>query len=250
MLQVILSLFLLNGYNTASGSELVKFATARYRSSYRTAAQDARRTLDPKLVPMSGTTTKTFVPKGWKSQDEQAGDLNGDGLPDAVLQLIEDKPARDAKDEFQERQRALLILFKTADGKYARAAVANKLLMCASCGGMLGGSAGDAPGADVKIEKGVLIVSQLSGSRESTDLLQRFRYDARSQKFLLIGQDITSADRLVGNSEVISTNFLTGKQVIERRKYNQKTDKEVVLSKQIKVVAKARKTIEQVDFEQ
>ena len=73
---------------------------------------------------------------------------------------------------------------------------------------------------------------------------------ARSQKFLLIGQDITSADRLVGNSEVISTNFLTGKQVIERRKYNQKTDKEVVLSKQIKIVAKARKTIEQVDFEQ
>lgn len=226
MLQLILSLFLLPA-----------------------ATQEARRPLDAKLVPMNGATTKAFIPKGWKAQDEQAGDLNGDGLPDAVLQLIEDKPARDAKDEFQERQRAMLILFKTADGKYARAAVASKLLMCASCGGMLGGD-GSNPGADVKIEKGVLLVSQLYGARESTDLLQRFRYDAATQKFILIGQDITGVDRLTGNSETVSTNFLTGKQVIERRKINAKTEKEVVVSKQTKVVPKTRKTIEQVDFEQ
>ncbi len=211
--------------------------------------QDTRHLLDAKLVPMGGATTKAFVPQGWKSQDEQTGDLNGDGLPDAVLQLIEDKPEQDAKGAFQERSRAFLILFKTADGKFSRAAVANKLLMCAGCGGMLGGT-GETPAADVKIEKGVLIVSQLSGSRESTDLLQRFRYDVPSQKFLLIGRDITSTDRLVGNSEIVSTNFLTGKQVIERRKYNQKTDKEIVLSKQTKIVPKARKTIEQVDFGQ
>jgi hypothetical protein len=212
--------------------------------------QETRALLDAKLVPMSGATTKAFIPKGWKSQDEQAGDLNGDGLPDAVLQLIEDKPMRDEKDEFQERHRALLILFKTADGKYTRAAVASKLLMCASCGGMLGGSAGDAPGADVKIEKGVLIVSQLYGAREATDLLQRFRYEAATQKFLLIGQDITTVDRLTGASEAVSTNFLTGKQITERRKINAKTEKEIVLSKRTKTVAKARQTIEQVDFEQ
>jgi len=211
--------------------------------------QEPRHLLDAKLVPMSGATTNAFVPKGWKSQDEQAGDLNGDGLPDAVLQLIEDKPMRDAKDEFQERQRAMLILFKTADGKYARGAVASKLLMCASCGGMLGGD-GEHPAADVKIEKGVLIVSQLYGARESTDLLQRFRYDTASHTFLLIGQDITGVDRLTGASETVSTNFLTGKQITERRKINAKTEKEVVLSKQTKVVPKARKTIEQVDFEQ
>lgn len=227
MLQMILSLFLLLAV-----------------------MQDTRHLLDAKLVPMNGATTKAFVPKGWKAQDEQTGDLNGDGLPDAVLQLIEDKPARDAKDEFQERQRAMLILFKTTDGKYTRAAVASKLLMCASCGGMLGGSAGDSPGADVQIQKGVLIVSQLSGSRQSTDLLQRFRFDAPSQKFLLIGQDITGRDRLTGESETVSTNFLTGKQITERRKINAKTEKEVVLSKRIKVVPKTRKSIEQVDFEQ
>ena len=106
--------------------------------------QEPRNLLDAKLVPMSGATSAAFVPKGWKSQDEQTGDLNGDGLPDAVLQLIEDKPARDAKDEYHERQRAMLILFKTTDGKYKRAAVASKLLMCASCGGMLGGAGGEA----------------------------------------------------------------------------------------------------------
>lgn len=227
MLQLILSLFLLPAV-----------------------MQDARHLLDAKLVPMKGATTKAFIPKGWKAQDEQTGDLNGDGLPDAVLQLIEDKPVRDARDEFQERQRAMLILFKTAEGKYTRAAVAAKLLMCASCGGMLGGSAGDSPGADVQIQKGVLIVSQLSGSRESTDLVQRFRYDAQSQKFLLIGQDITSRDRLTGESETVSTNFLTGRRITERRKINVKTEKEILVSKQTKVVAKSRKTIEQVDYEQ
>lgn len=247
MLQLILSLALLN--STASGSELVERSPSRYRSSYRTELQEARRILDPKLVPLSGATTKAFVPPGWKSQDEQAGDLNGDGLPDAVLQLIEDKSEQDAKGEFQMRYRALLILFKTADGKYTRAAVAGKLLMCGGCGGMLGGT-GETPAADVRIEKGVLIVSQLYGARESTDWLQRFRYDAPAKKFWLIGQDITSADRLEGNSEVISTNFLTGKQVTERRKYNQKTEKEVLLSKKTKVVAKTKRTIEQVDFEQ
>lgn len=210
-------------------------------------AQEKARVIDPKSVPVSGASTKAFVPRGWVLQDEQTGDLNGDGLPDAVLQLIEDLPKK-SPDEFQTRYRALLILFKTADGKYTRAAVAGSLLMCGGCGGMLGGM-GDSPAADVTIEKGVLLVSQLSGSRESTDHLHRFRYHAATKQFLLIGEDITNADRLGGTSEVISTNYLTGKQVIERRKYNEKTDKEVLLSKKVKVVAKKQQPIEQVEYE-
>ena len=256
MLQLILSLFLLltwgaGWYCTASRSDLVRLPPSRYGLPYGTASppQTTPHLLDPKLVPMNGATTKVFIPTGWKAQDEQTGDLNGDGAPDAVLQLIEDKPERDAKDEFQERSRALLLLFKTADGKFSRAAVATKLLMCAGCGGMLGGT-GENPAADVKIEKGVLIVSQLSGARDMVDRLQRFRYDPQAKQFFLIGQDITNRDRAVGNSEVTSTNFLTGKQITERWKYNQKTDKEVLVSKQTKVVAKARKAIEQVDYEQ
>ncbi|MBS1811702.1 MAG: hypothetical protein JST84_26310 [Acidobacteria bacterium] len=209
--------------------------------------QGTRKDIDPKMIPQSGATTKEFIPKGWKLQDEQAGDLNGDGLPDAVLQLIQDLP--NPKDEFLERSRALLVLFKTSDGKYMRAAVAAKVLMCAGCGGMLGGT-GDSPAADVKIEKGVLIVSQLSGAREATDLLQRFRYNPQTKQFLLIGQDINSYDRLVGNSEVVSTNFLTGKQITERRKLDKKGEKELLISKTSKTVPKLAKTIEQVDYEQ
>lgn len=209
--------------------------------------QEAPRVIDPKTVPLSGATTKAFVPKGWVLQDEQTGDLNGDALPDAVLQLIEDLPKK-SDDDFRTRYRALLILFKTADGKYTRAAVAGTLLMCGGCGGMLGGT-GDSAAADVKIEKGVLLISQLAGSRESTDHLQRFRYHAATKQFLLIGEDITNADRLGGTSEVISTNYLTGKQVIERHKYNEKTDKDVLLSKKIKVVARKQKPIEQVAYD-
>lgn len=196
---------------------------------------------------MRGATTKAFVPKGWTSQNEQTGDLNGDGLPDAVLHLIEDKQNEEGEFEFQER--ALLILFKTTDGKYSRAAVAGKLLQCAGCGGTLG-AIGEKAAADVKIEKGVLIVSQFSGSRESTDLLQRFRYDAPAQKFLLIGEDVKNYDRVTGASNTVSTNFLTGKQIIEKKTYNEKTEKEVTLSRKVKVVAKTSKTIEQADYEQ
>ena len=210
-------------------------------------AQEKARVIDPKTVPLSGATTKAFVPKGWVSQDEQTGDLNGDGLPDAVLQLIEDLPKK-SDDDFRTRYRALLILFKIADGKYTRAAVAGSLLMCGGCGGMLGGT-GDSAAADVKIEKGVLLVSQLAGSRESTDHLQRFRFNAATKQFLLIGEDVANVDRATGASEVISTNYLTGKQVIERRKYNEKTDKDVLLSKKIKVVARKQKPIEQVEYE-
>ncbi len=208
---------------------------------------ETQRVIDPKIVPLSGASTKAFVPKGWKLQDEQQGDLNGDAIPDAVLQLIEDLPKK-GDDEFQTRYRALLILFKTAEGKYTRAAVAGTLLMCGGCGGMLGGL-GDTPGADVKIEKGVLLIAQLSGSRNATDLLYRFRYDPQAKQFWLIGQDVNNFDRLTGESEMTSTNYLTGKQIIERRKHDEKSEKETIVSQKMKVVAKTRKTIEQVNYE-
>jgi hypothetical protein len=211
--------------------------------------QSTATVIDPQAVPMRGATTKAFVPKGWKLQDEQTGDLNGDALPDIVLQLIQDLPERTAKDEFQERNRALLILFKTTDGQYTRAAVAGKLLMCAGCGGMLGGT-GDTPGADVKIEKGVLIVSQMSGARDAVFKTQRLRYDLVLKRFVLIGEDISYRDRATGKEEATSTNFLTGKQIIKKTRFDQSRNDDVVISNVTKTVPKTKKFIEQVDYEQ
>ena len=215
--------------------------------AFPSAAQDAVRVvLNEKLVPQVGVKVSDFVPKGWKIEQELRGHLNVDSLEDVVLQLIEDKPEETSKGEYQDRYRALVILLLSPDGKYHRPAVAGKLIQCTGCGGVLGGGG---VGADLKIIKGVLLVSQFSGSRWATDQLQRFRYDKQSGRFLLIGEDIKEWDRGTGNSVVTSINYLTGQQVIEKKQYNQKLDKDVILGKQSKSIDKKQIPIEDVDCE-
>ena len=215
--------------------------------AFPSAAQDAVRVvLNEKLVPQAGFKVSDFVPKGWKIEQELRGHLNPDSPEDIVLQLIEDKPEQNSKGEYQDRYLALVILLKAPDGKYHRAAVAGKLIQCTGCGGVLGSGGG---GADLKIVKGVLLVSQLSGSRWATDHLQRFRYDKESGRFLFIGEDIKEWDRGTGNSVVTSINYLTGQQVIEKKQYNQKLDKDVTLGKQSKSIDKKQIPIEDVDYE-
>ena len=215
--------------------------------AFSSVAEDNNRVvLDEKLVMETGLKIADFVPKGWKIEQELKGRLNPDSLEDIVLQLIEDKPEHNSKGEYQDRYRALIILLKTPDGKYHRAAVAGKLIQCTGCGGVLGSGGA---GADQKIVKGVLLVSQLSGSRWATDRLQRFRYDKQSGRFLLIGEDIKEWDRGTGDSTVTSINYLTGQQVIEKKKYNQKLDKDVTLGKQSKSINKKQIPIEDVDYE-
>ncbi len=214
--------------------------------TYNSVSTDNRRIIDPKIVPVSGVSAKDFAPKGWKVEQEIAGDLNTDGIADLVIQLIEDKPEQDFKGEYQDRFRALVIALKNSAGKFERVAVGGKLLQCTSCGGMLGSGG---VGAELKIEKGGLVISQLSGSRWATDHTYRFRWDAAKQKFLLIGEDLNTSDRATGESETTSTNFITGKQIKEKSKYNKKTDKDVSVSKQVKVVGKKSIGIEEVDYE-
>ncbi|MFA5181788.1 MAG: hypothetical protein WC405_10745 [Syntrophales bacterium] len=214
-----------------------------FLSAFPSFAQDSSRVvLNENLVPKEGAKLTDFVPKGWKIEEELRGHLHADSGADIVLQLIEDKPEENSKGELQDRYRALVILFMTPDGKYRRVAVAGKLIQCPKCGGVLGS-------ADLKIVKGVLLVSQLSGSRWATDHLRRFRYDVKTGRFLLIGEDIKEWDRATGNSVVTSINYFTGQKVIEKKQYNQKTDKDVTLGKQRKLVEKKQIPIEEIDYE-
>jgi hypothetical protein len=215
--------------------------------AFPSAAQDGNRVvLDEKMIPQAGSKVSDFVPKGWKIEQELRGHMNPDLLEDVVLQLIEDKPEQNSKGEYQDRYRALVILFKSPDVKYHRATVAGKLIQCTGCGGVLGSGG---PGADLKILKGALLVSQLSGSRAATDRLQRFRYDKQSRRFLLIGEDIDEYDRGAGKSTFTSTNYLSGQQIIEKRQFNQRLDKYVTSNKQIKSIEKKQIPIEDVDYE-
>src|SRR5438105_2999684 len=174
-------------------------------------AQDDRGAINKSLVPAEGSDVGAFVPKGWKIEEQLKDDLNADSIPDYVLKLIENKAGKDKDDYPMERARALVIVFGRADGKFIRAAVADKLLQCTTCGGAFYGVV-EAP-ANVTIEKGVIVVEQDHGSRWVTDMTFRFRYDAPSGKLLLIGFDFTNNDRAEGNAVSESTNYLTGARI-------------------------------------
>jgi hypothetical protein len=196
--------------------------------------------IEKSRIPAEADSIQKFVPEGWKVEEQVTGDLNGDSVPHYAVKLVEDKPAKDSDDVATERQRALVIVLQQQGGKLSRAAVANKLLQCTRCGGSFYGVT-ESP-ANVKIEKGVIVVDQDHGSRNLTNTYYRFRYDAGSRQFVLIGFDYADADR--GTAKVVSEsiNYLTGVRTVFRSKGN----RDVKSSSKIPVKKTA---IEQVDSE-
>ena len=158
-----------------------------------TFAQDETGKINVSLIPAQGKDPGSFVPAGWKIEEQVTGDLNGDSLPDNVLKLVEDKPAKDSEDMPTERGRALIIALAEKDGTLKRAGVADKLLQCTRCGGAFYGVV-ETP-AGVTIEKGVVIVEQDHGSRNLTNTTYKFRFEPATQRFRLIGFELADADR-------------------------------------------------------
>ncbi|HEX8150830.1 MAG TPA: hypothetical protein VF591_26840 [Pyrinomonadaceae bacterium] len=213
------------------------------------ARQDGeRRLLDPKLVPAEGRTARDFVPKGWKVETDEgvtSGDLNGDGSPDAVLRLVEDVPVEGSDGTLNTRYRALVILLAKPGGGFTRAAVAPKLLGCSLCYGVLGDP--DGGNIQVGVKNGVLDVSQLSGSREATDLTLRFRHDPATGRFQLVGEERSDYDRAAGGGTGTSTNYLTGVRVTRTTTVG-RGGRESTTSKTTRV-PRTRRFIEDVDYE-
>jgi len=174
--------------------------------------------IDKTRIPAVAGDVNKFAPAGWKIEEQVTGDLNSDGLPDYALKLVEDKPAKDRDDVATERARALVIALVGKDGKLTRTAVADKLLQCTRCGGAFYGVV-ESP-ANVKIEKGIIIVDQDHGSREITNTTYRFRYDPDTQNVVLIGFDYADSDRATAQVVTESTNYLTGVRKVSRDKGN------------------------------
>lgn len=212
-------------------------------------AQAERHVIKAADIAASGAAVEEFVPKGWKIEEPVKGDLNQDGVADVALKLIEASSANDAKDKDapQERARALVVLWRKADGRLERAAVADRLLMCTTCGGAFYGLA-DAP-AEVAIRNGVLIVKQSAGSREVTETTFRFRYDPAAARFRLIGYDTVTTDRLTGRATDESTNFLTGLKITKKIRVNPKIGREVPIATTRKRVAVKPAFLEDIDYE-
>lgn len=171
-------------------------------------AQDSPVTINKSQIPPQASDVNKFVPRGWKIEEQLTGDLNGDSQADYVLKLVEDKAAKDAEGDPTERSRALVVALAGSGGTFMRAAVADRLLQCTRCGGAFYGVV-ESP-AEVKIEKGIIVVEQDHGSRNLTNTTYRFRYDADSKRFILIGFDYADSDRLTAKVVSESTNYLTG----------------------------------------
>jgi len=175
---------------------------------------------DPNKLPREGGALADFTPPGWAVADKADGDLNGDRLADVAAILVR---ASAGSDPVEESQRVLLVLVSAANGKFLLGGSDQGLLDCVHCGGIK-------ESAGIEIKKGVLIVNQMTGSREFTDQTWRFRYDPKTRRFALIGKDVTNGDSAVGTGDKKSFNFLTGVKISARYRYDQQRDREVTVS--------------------
>jgi hypothetical protein len=148
-------------------------------------------------LPKRGATPEAFVPKGWSVELAVEGDLDADQSPDKVLVLLEDEPEFD-------RERALVVLLRKESG-YLLAGSNVGLLACWQCSGAKGGDGTPS----IEVQKGVVLVDQVSGSRWFTTRLSRLRWSRARRIFDLIGEDIHSGDAVTGESTDSSCNFLT-----------------------------------------
>jgi len=211
-----------------------------------TDGQETRRFMNPSNVPMEGASPTDFVPGGWRIEKQIEGDLNGDSKPDVVLELIESlAPTRG--DAPNERYRALFILMRTETGKLSRIAVADRLLRCSTCFGMLAGPEGGEP--DIKILRGVIIINHLWGSRESVESTLRFRYDSQLKRVVLIGEDIKTRDRLLGTTISESSNYLTGVKITEGKCYDERRKQVVNIPPKRESIPMIKKFLEEIDYE-
>ncbi|MDP4236427.1 MAG: hypothetical protein Q8919_08280, partial [Bacteroidota bacterium] len=97
--------------------------------------------------------------KGYSVLDWESGDLNKDGIQDAILILRKD--GEDSTSDVIEHPEArpLLLLIRSSDGKLNLAARNDSTVYCINCGGMLGD-----PYTRIVIKKGYFTIEHYGGS--------------------------------------------------------------------------------------
>lgn len=210
-------------------------------------ADPGRHLIDDARLPLEGARLTDFVPAGWTIETTVQEDLDGDGKADGVVELIETPPPQTEEDMLPERARALVILLQTQTGGYRRVALARRLLRCTACFGLMAGSEGG--GAEIKVAKRVIIVEELWGSRETVSTRLRFRYEAKSARVALIGEDIETFDRATGSRHRESSNLLTGIKLTETERYDEKQDRFIKISKKKQRIPRAKRFIEDIDYQ-
>ncbi|TDQ08292.1 hypothetical protein [Pedobacter metabolipauper] len=198
------------------------------------------------VIPKSGSTLNSFIPKGWKIiLQSSKGDLNKDGIADQAIVIENTDTANFLKNEgfgakkLNLNPRILLVLFKSNSGGYHLAAKNKNFIpsendeetTCLS--DPLLGEGG------ITIEKGLLKIQYqyfLScGSWYVTNTDYTFRF--QNQKFEWIGYDEYSLHRSSGQQSITSINFSTKRrsETTGGNEFNDKDNKPKTIWKKVNI---------------
>jgi hypothetical protein len=126
-------------------------------------------------------SAKAFVPAGARLLETIKGDLNGDGVEDALLVIDPPAPGNLATGENGPNRIVMLVLDGT-DGKWHLAARNSKLVPCSACGGVMGDPFGYA-----RVSSGSFTLVNSGGSRERWTDSYTFRYAPADKAWWLEG---------------------------------------------------------------
>ncbi|GGB78610.1 hypothetical protein GCM10007424_18450 [Flavobacterium suaedae] len=165
-----------------------------------------------------------FVPKGWKALTIVKGDLNADGLEDAVMVIEEDNPDNIIKNatetprakELSLNSRQLLVLFKNESDEVYTLKVQNGVFIPAENSKEFPCLEDPYHNDGVIIEDGKFIINfyyfHNCGNWNVTNETYRFRFQENS--LVLKEYDIINYHRASGFATEISVNLVTNKKYI------------------------------------
>ncbi|MEK7990054.1 MAG: lysozyme inhibitor LprI family protein [Thiotrichaceae bacterium] len=129
----------------------------------------------------AGQTINDFVPLGYKVLDVTEGDLNRDKYTDVVLILKhQDEEQHQEAEQQDDALRPLLVLTRNANNELRLAARNDHVILCASCGGMLGD-----PYQRTAIKKGYFTIEHHGGSSWRWTKYITFKYVAKQSNWYL-----------------------------------------------------------------